>query len=166
MKNIYLVGFMGTGKSTVGKALAKVLNKEFKDLDELIEERENRKIVEIFDQFGEQYFREVETAVVRDISEKEDLVIATGGGVVVNEENFSLLKKSGTLITLVASPETIYERIKDSIERPLLNVENPLDTIKRMLFERAYYYIKSDFIVDTTDREIEDIISEICELIK
>ena len=166
MKNIYLVGFMGTGKSTVGKALAKVLNKEFKDLDELIEERENRKIVEIFEKFGEQYFREVETAVVRDISEKEDLVIATGGGVVVNEENFSLLKKSGTLITLVASPETIYERIKDSIERPLLNVENPLDTIKRMLFERAYYYIKSDFIVDTTDREIEDIISEICELIK
>jgi len=166
MKNIYLVGFMGTGKSTVGKALAKVLNKEFKDLDELIEERENRKIVEIFEKFGEQYFREVETAVVRDISEKEDLVIATGGGVVVNEENFSLLKKSGTLITLVASPETIYERIKDSIERPLLNVENPLDTIKRMMFERAYYYIKSDFIVETTDREIEDIISEICELIK
>jgi shikimate kinase len=166
MKNIYLVGFMGTGKSTVGKALAKVLNKEFKDLDELIEEREKIKIVEIFEQFGEQYFREVETAVVREISEKENLVIATGGGVVVNEENFSLLKKSGTLITLVASPETIYERIKDSIERPLLNVENPLDTIKRMLFERAYYYIKSDFIVDTTDREIEDIISEICELIK
>lgn len=166
MKNIYLVGFMGTGKSTVGKALAKVLNKEFKDLDELIEERENRKIVEIFEQFGEQYFREVETAVVREISEKENLVIATGGGVVVNEENFSLLKKSGTLITLVASPEAIYERIKDSIERPLLNVENPLDTIKRMLFERAYYYIKSDFIVDTTEREIDDIISEICELIK
>jgi len=166
MKNIYLVGFMGTGKSTVGKALAKVLNKEFKDLDELIEERENRKIVEIFDQFGEQYFREVETAVVRDISERENLVIATGGGVVVNEENFSLLKKSGTLITLVASPEAIYERIKDSTERPLLNVENPLDTIKRMLFERAYYYIKSDFIVDTTEREIDDIISEICELIK
>jgi len=166
MKNIYLVGFMGTGKSTVGKALAKVLNKEFKDLDELIEEREKRKIVEIFDQFGEQYFREVETAVVRDISERENLVIATGGGVVVNEENFSLLKKSGTLITLVASPEAIYERIKDSTERPLLNVENPLDTIKRMLFERAYYYIKSDFIVDTTEREIDDIISEICELIK
>jgi shikimate kinase len=166
MKNIYLVGFMGTGKSTVGKALAKVLNKEFKDLDELIEERENRKIVEIFEQFGEQYFREVETAVVREISERENLVIATGGGVVVNEENFSLLKKSGTLITLVASPEAIYERIKDSIERPLLNVENPLDTIKRMLFERAYYYIKSDFIVDTTEREIDDIISEICELIK
>jgi shikimate kinase len=166
MKNIYLVGFMGTGKSTVGKALAKVLNKEFKDLDELIEEREKRKIVEIFEQFGEQYFREVETAVVREISERENLVIATGGGVVVNEENFSLLKKSGTLITLVASPEAIYERIKDSIERPLLNVENPLDTIKRMLFERAYYYIKSDFIVDTTEREIDDIISEICELIK
>lgn len=166
MKNIYLVGFMGTGKSTVGKALAKVLNKEFKDLDELIEEREKIKIVEIFEQFGEQYFREVETAVVREISEKENLVIATGGGVVVNEENFSLLKKSGTLITLVASPEAIYERIKDSTERPLLNVENPLDTIKRMLFERAYYYIKSDFIVDTTEREIDDIISEICELIK
>lgn len=166
MGNIYLIGFMGTGKSTVGKALARSLNREFKDLDELIEEREKKKIVEIFEEFGEEYFRKAETEVVRSISEKKGLIVATGGGVVINEENFNLLKKSGILITLVASPETIYERVKKSSERPLLNVENPLDTIKKMMFERAYYYIKSDFIVDTTDKEVDEILSEICELIK
>lgn len=165
MKNIYLVGFMGTGKSTVGRALAKRLDRVFKDLDDLIEEKENKKIAEIFEEKGEEYFRKIESEVINEISRKENFVIATGGGAVVNEENYKRLKESGVLISLVASPEEIYERTKNSKNRPLLNVQNPIEEIKRLMFERAYYYIKSDHIIDTTGLSVEDVVDEIMEII-
>ncbi|MDK2791249.1 MAG: shikimate kinase [Deferribacteres bacterium] len=165
MKNIYLVGFMGTGKSTVGRALAKRLDRVFKDLDDLIEEKENKKIAEIFEEKGEEYFRKIESEVINEISRKEKFVIATGGGAVVNEENYKRLKESGVLISLVASPEEIYERTKNSKNRPLLNVQNPIEEIKRLMFERAYYYIKSDHIIDTTGLSVEDVVDEIMEII-
>jgi shikimate kinase len=165
MKNIYLVGFMGTGKSTVGRALAKRLDRVFKDLDDLIEEKENKKIAEIFEEKGEEYFRKIESEVINEISRKENFVIATGGGAVVNKENYKRLKESGVLISLAASPEEIYERTKNSKNRPLLNVQNPIEEIKRLMFERAYYYIKSDHIIDTTGLSVEDVVDEIMEII-
>lgn len=164
-KNIYLVGFMGTGKSTVGRALADKTGKIFKDLDDIIEERENKKIVDIFEEKGEEYFRRLESEVIEEVSKSKNYVVATGGGAIVNPTNFQKLKESGVLISLAASPEAIYERVKDSKDRPLLNVENPIEEIKRMMFERAYYYIKSDHIIETTDRSIEQIVEEILELI-
>lgn len=164
-KNIYLVGFMGTGKSTVGKALADKMGKIFKDLDELIEKRESKKIVDIFEEKGEEYFRMLESEIIDEISKTKNYIVATGGGAVVNPVNFQNLKESGVLISLVASPEAVYERVKDSKERPLLNVENPIEEIKRMMFERAYFYIKSDYIVETTDRSIEEIVEEILGII-
>ncbi|MCB4203444.1 shikimate kinase [Deferribacterales bacterium Es71-Z0220] len=164
-KNIYLVGFMGAGKSTVGRALADKTGKIFKDLDDIIEERENKKIVDIFEEKGEEYFRRLESEVIEEVSKSKNYVVATGGGAIVNPTNFQKLKESGVLISLAASPEAIYERVKDSKDRPLLNVENPIEEIKRMMFERAYYYIKSDHIIETTDRSIEEIVEEILELI-
>ncbi|MBC7197387.1 MAG: shikimate kinase, partial [Deferribacterales bacterium] len=163
-KNIYLVGFMGTGKSTVGRALADKTGKIFKDLDDIIEERENKKIVDIFEEKGEEYFRRLESEVIEEVSKSKNYVVATGGGAIVNPTNFQKLKESGVLISLAASPEAIYERVKDSKDRPLLNVENPIEEIKRMMFERAYYYIKSDHIIETTDRSIEEIVEESLEL--
>jgi len=164
-KNIYLVGFMGTGKSTVGRVLADKTGKIFRDLDDMIEDRENKKIVDIFEEKGEEYFRKLESEVIDEISKSKNFVVATGGGAVVNPINFKKLKESGVLISLAASPEAIYERVKDSKDRPLLNVGNPIEEIKRMMFERAYYYIKSDYIIETTDRSIEEIVEEILELI-
>lgn len=164
-KNIYLVGFMGTGKSTVGRVLADKTGKIFRDLDDMIEDRENKKIVDIFEEKGEEYFRKLESEVIDEISKSKNFVVATGGGAVVNPINFKKLKESGVLISLAASSEAIYERVKDSKDRPLLNVGNPIEEIKRMMFERAYYYIKSDYIIETTDRSIEEIVEEILELI-
>lgn len=166
MSNIYLIGFMGTGKTTLGKAISEKLDRRFSDLDDLIEARENRKITDIFMESGEEYFRNVESQVIFELTSQKGLVVATGGGAVINPSNYSNFKKSGTIITLVASPETIYERVKDSSHRPLLNVPNPLDEIKKLLFERAYHYIKSDFIVDTSDKSIDETVDEIVELIK
>lgn len=166
MNNIYLVGFMGTGKTTVGKAISVKTGRVFKDLDDLIEERENKKISEIFLENTEEYFRKVESEVIADIGKKNDLIIATGGGAVINPLNYHNLKKSGILVTLAASPESIYERVTNSAHRPLLNVSNPLEEIKRLMFERAYYYIKSDYIIDTTDRSIDETVEQILELIK
>ena len=166
MNNVYIVGFMGTGKTTVGKGISARTGRDFKDLDDLIEERENKKISDIFFEHGEEYFRRVESEVIADVARQSDLVIATGGGAVMDSTNYQNLKKSGVLITLAASPETVYERVKNSSHRPLLNVPNPLEEIKRLMFERAYHYVKSDYIIDTTDKSVDEVVEEILGFIK
>src|SRR3972149_7672422 len=110
--NIVLVGFMGTGKSVVGKKLAKVLKRELVDTDKLIEKKAGKPIPDIFSENGEPYFRELESKVIEDISKKEKCIIITGGGVVLREENITNLKKNGVIICLNASPKIIYERVK------------------------------------------------------
>lgn len=161
--NIYLIGFMGTGKTTVGKALASKLNKKFSDLDDLIVKKTGKQIVEIFREDGEDEFRKIETEVLKDINEKDDFVVATGGGVLTTEGNYEIMKSNGIIITLAASPEAIYERLKNDETRPLLMVDNVIDEIKRLMFERAPLYIKADYIVDTTERPIDEIVNEIVE---
>ena len=125
MKNIVLVGFMGTGKSVVGKRLAVKLKRDFVELDELIEKKENMPIKDIFEKKGEPYFRQVEKEVVKEASQRKNIVISAGGGAIIDEENFKNLKNSGTIICLKASPETILRRTKDLKTRPLLNVSDP-----------------------------------------
>ncbi|TYB33425.1 shikimate kinase [Flexistipes sinusarabici] len=161
MKNIYLLGFMGSGKTSVGKRLAEKKNMMFIDLDEKIEESEGMSIAEIFAEKGEEYFRDVEKKVLKELSAMDFCIVATGGGAVVDPENLQTMKDSGVTVSLLASPEIVYERVKNSNLRPLLNVENPIDEIKKLMFERAGFYIKSDIVVDTSDLSVDEAADEI-----
>jgi len=161
MKNIYLLGFMGSGKTSVGKRLAEKKNMTFIDLDEKIEESEGMSIAEIFAGKGEEYFRDVEKKVLKELSAMDSCIVATGGGAVMDPENLQTMKDSGVTVSLLASPEIVHERVKNSNLRPLLNVENPIDEIKKLMFERAAFYIKSDIIVDTSDLSVDEAADEI-----
>ena len=138
MKNIILVGYMGCGKTTVGKNLARICEMAFLDTDELIEEQQGRTISEIFATDGEAVFRDMETQALKEMlkKKKEGFVISTGGGMPVREENRELLKQLGKVFYLKAEPETIYERVKGDTKRPLLQCENPLNRIQEMLAQR------------------------------
>jgi len=157
MKNIVLVGFMGTGKSSVGRVLARHTRRQFVDLDRYIEEKEKRKIRDIFEKDGEERFRALEKDAVRRWSAAENHVITTGGGTVVDPENLAALK-SGILITLLAKPETIYERVKHSKNRPLLkDKKDLLAEIRRLLEARRPFYEKSDFYFDTDGKSASQV---------
>ncbi len=159
--NIVLVGFMGTGKTAVGKKLARVLKREFIDTDKIIEDRAGKTISKIFADDGEANFRDLEAEVIKDISERNGSVIITGGGAVLRDENINNLKKNGIIFCLKAMPEVIYNRVKNDTKRPLLQVENPLEKIKEMLEQRKKYYEKADCIVDTSEMTVEDVVKEI-----
>lgn len=164
--NIVLVGFMGTGKSAVGQRLAERLNMRFVSTDELIEKQEGRPITEIFAKSGEPYFRKIEKEVVRRVSELDNVVIAAGGGVVLDEENMENLRKKGVIICLSATPEVIYQRTRDYNHRPLLNVPDPTKRIKELLDKRAPFYEKAEFSVDTSSLSIDDVVEEVLKITK
>jgi len=130
-QNLILIGFMGSGKSTVGKKLSKTLEMNFVDTDHYIEKKEKMKIKDIFEQKGEKYFREIESKYIREISKMNHTVISTGGGVVASEENMKFLKKNGFVIYLDCTVECIYERVSRRNTRPLLN--NVKDLRKRII---------------------------------
>ena len=161
MKNIAIVGFMGTGKTSVAKALAKELGKEYVNIDELVEKMEKRPIKDIFKDSGEAYFRKVEKEAVKKVSQKTDQVIDAGGGVVLDEENMAVLKKTGLVICLWADPEAIWQRTKDHDHRPLLNVTDPKKRIKELLDYRRPFYEKADYHVDSTDGNVAVIVDKI-----
>lgn len=164
MNNIILVGFMGTGKSVVGKELAKKLNKDFVELDDIIETREKMPIKDIFEKKGEPYFRRVEKKVVKEASLKDNTIISAGGGAIIDEENFKNLKNSGTIICLKASPETILKRTKGLKTRPLLNVQDPKKQIEELLKKRKPCYSKADFSIETDNLSIKQVVEEILKL--
>jgi shikimate kinase len=166
MKNIYLVGFMATGKTSVGRELAKELGKDFFDLDDLIEQREKMRIVEIFQQKGEPYFRKLEKEAIIEVSSKKDLVVGCGGGVIVNEENLANLKKSGLVICLKADMDIILERSKASEQRPLLIVEDPRSRIAELLNKREPFYNQADYKIDTTNLKIKEVVVKIMAIIE
>jgi shikimate kinase len=163
VKNISLVGFMGTGKTSVGKILGKRLNRPVMDVDRYIEEKEKRKIAKIFRDSGEAYFRSVEKEAIREISRQQGLVITTGGGAVIDPENFQALKASGWVIGLSATPETIYQRVKDSRHRPLLGGEDKFSEIKRLLEARKPFYEKADFYFETDGQNSAQVAGLIIE---
>lgn len=161
MKNIVLVGFMGTGKSVVGKQLARQLKMKFVSTDDIIEEREKKSIAEIFEKSGEPYFRKIEKEAVREVSNLDNFVIAAGGGVVLDDENMANLRKKGVIICLNAAPEKIYERTKLYKHRPLLNVENPIEKIRQLLNLRAPFYAKADYQIDAANKSVKEVAAEI-----
>lgn len=162
MKNIVLIGFMGAGKSSVGRALSEALHMQYISTDDIIEEQEKMKIVEIFKTKGEKYFREREKEVIKEVSNMKGCIIATGGGSVLNWENVEHLKKGGEIFFLKAKPEVIYERIKDDKGRPLLNVADPISTIKRILKARIALYRKAaDYTIDTSALSIDEVVEKI-----
>lgn len=161
MRNIVLVGFMGTGKTAVAKRLAKNLGREFLELDELIEKKEGVSIREIFEKKGEPYFRTLEKEVVKEAAQRQGVVISAGGGTIIDEENFNNLKKNGIIICLEASPEIILKRTKGKTCRPLLNVPDPKKKIEELLEERDPYYKKADHSINTDNLSIEAVTEEI-----
>ncbi|MBI4982574.1 MAG: shikimate kinase [Candidatus Omnitrophica bacterium] len=165
MKNIYLVGFMGTGKSAVGKELAKLKKWQFLDLDELIELKEKRMIADIFAKNGEAYFRKIEKNTLKEVSQQKRFVVACGGGVVIDPENIQVMKQTGMLICLKAAPEAILKRTSGCTHRPLLNVKDPKKQIELLLKLRAPYYAAAHKIIDTSKISVKQVVSKILRLI-
>ena len=164
--NIVLTGFMGTGKSKIGKRLAKRLGMSYLDTDELIEEREKDSVPAIFKKKGEEYFRRLETKVVKEVALLDNYVISTGGGVVLREGNIRLLKKNAFIVCLFASPEVILKRTEGNDNRPLLGVNNQKKRIEELLALRKPYYEKADFSVDTSALDSEGVVEEIIEFLE
>ncbi len=161
MKNIALVGFMGTGKTTIACMLAEKFKAEYVDIDDLIQIKQNMSIVNIFAEKGEPFFRKIEKEVVAEIAQKQDKIIACGGGVVLDKDNISNLKKKGVLICLQAKPEEILKRTRDYEHRPLLNVPDPKQKITELLNAREVYYAAADYSVDTSGLSKIEVVDKI-----
>lgn len=161
--NIVLTGFMGTGKTEVGKTLARVTGYVFVDVDAEIEKRLQMTVSAIFDTHGEAEFRRIETEVLRDLSRRTRSVIATGGGAVTSAENRSLLRSGGVVVCLTASTRTILHRVRGNSDRPLLKAENPALRIQELLEARQPFYDQADVMVSTDGKRPKEIAEEIIE---
>lgn len=163
--NIILIGFMGCGKSSVGIRLSYALKRTVIDTDKLIEKKQNMTISEIFAEYGEAAFRQMETECLRELIKAEDnRIISTGGGLPVREENHALLKELGRVYYLKVTPEAVYERLKGDNTRPLLRGENPKEKIKELLSQREAFYEKcAENIIEVSYKGFEEIIEEIVE---
>lgn len=159
MRNIVLIGFMGTGKSTVGKRLAQSLAWDFVDTDCEIGEVTSLSVTEIFRRHGETRFRSEERIVVARLSQQEQIVIATGGGTVVDARNLEALARNGIIIGLHASMEAILSRIGHKNDRPLL--KDTKEAIEKLWIKRQECYAQAEFTVDTSQKDIDQVVSEI-----
>lgn len=164
--NIVLIGFMGTGKTAVGKRLAALLNKNFYDSDQEIESVTGMTIPQIFARYGEIRFRSEENLAIARLAQHDNCVIATGGGVTINPDNMRLLREKGIIICLSAKPEIIYERVKRRNNRPLLKKGDLYQTIVKLMEERAEIYREADFFLDTSGLDFQEIIARIIEFVE
>lgn len=152
---------MGTGKTAVGRELSRLLNMKLIDIDTEIEKSQKMTINEIFRQFGEPRFREIETEMIKKLSEDKNTIISAGGGAVLRQENMDALGKNGVIVCLMATPETILKRTSHNSDRPLLQVENPLGRIRELLDFRKPFYEKADIMIDTEGKTPLQIAEEI-----
>jgi len=165
-RNIVLTGFMGTGKTAVGRIVARRLGRGFVDIDEEVERRAGKPIARIFAKNEESAFRQMENELCRELSEQRGLVIATGGGTLVDPENRKLLKKNGTVVCLTCEVDELLRRVSGESHRPLLFVADPRGTIERLLAERAPAYGKIPWPIDTTTLSREQVASSVSALVK
>lgn len=164
-KNIFLIGFMGSGKSTIARLLAEETKCELVEMDETIEKEAGLSINKIFETYGEKYFRDLESKLVERIADKGGAVVSCGGGAVLREENVLNMKKNGKIIYLSATPETIFERVRYSTNRPLLNGNMKVDYIRTLMEKRLPIYEKAaDVVVDVNQKTKSEIVKEIMSL--
>ena len=161
LSNLALIGFMGTGKTSVGRLVAETLGFEFLDTDELIQSRTGRTIADIFAREGEPAFRELERQVVQELSTREKTVISTGGGLPTNVENLAALKSFALVVCLWASPEKIWERVRHQSHRPLLLDADPQQKIRDLLAARAPFYREADVLINTDQRSAREVAQQI-----
>lgn len=164
MKSIYLTGFMGAGKTTVGKALGEKLNLPVYDSDEIIIKKERRSIEKIFQENGEAYFRDLETEILRSLP-TQNAIITTGGGIVLKKENRDFMKEHGIVIFLYCSPEMIFERLKDDSTRPLLQ-GNKMKEIETRLKKRLPLYKEAEYMIDTTHLTVGEAVENIIRFLQ
>lgn len=168
MNNIVFIGFMCSGKTTIGRALAKEIDFEFIDTDKWISKQMNLTVGEIFAEKGEDYFRQLETNTVRDFSKNlSNTVLSTGGGLSIRQENIPYLKEIGTVVFLSVSKDGVLERLNPNIERPLLAGGNPGKKVEELLAVRGPIYEEvADFIVDTNDKSVMEIVEEVKRVLR
>ena len=165
--SIALIGFMGMGKTAVGKALAERLGKEFIELDALIEQKAEKTIPEIFKQDGEVIFRELEIQAAKEVSQRKNVVIACGGGIVLNKINIDRLKKGCLIVCLTASPRVILKRTSGDENRPLLKVVDRTSEIERLLkFRKPFYERAADITINTSRLSIDSVVEQIINKLK
>ena len=151
-ENIVLVGFMGSGKSAIGRSIAKRLGFQFLDSDQIVVQRAGRPIVDIFAEEGEEAFRNYETQALESLQHHKRCVVATGGGAVLREHNRELLRELGFVVCLTASEDAIFERVSRTNKRPLLRTENPRETLHKLLEARQpAYTAAAQLTLDTTE---------------
>ena len=163
-ENIILTGFMGTGKSAVGQILAKKTGLAFVDSDDLIVKAAGKSINSIFEEDGEGVFRQIEAKVISEVCKNKGQVISTGGGAVTIEDNLRIMKDSGLLVALTATPDVILSRIEKEGHRPLLKKDNSRQKIEELVLKREEFYKKADFTIDTTDISPDAVAEKIVKL--
>lgn len=161
--NVALIGFMGVGKTVIGKALAEKLNRKFIELDSLIEQKAGKSIPDIFEQDGEITFRELEIEVTKEISRELNSVIACGGGIVLNQINIDRLKRKSRIVYLTMSPAVILKRVlSGGGERPLLKVANPTLAIRELLrLRKPFYERAADIKINTSKLNVDAVVEQI-----
>jgi shikimate kinase len=159
--NIALIGFMGAGKTSVGRLVADQLHFEHHDTDEIIQARTGRTITEIFSAEGEPAFRKLESELVEELAGRTRIVIATGGGLPVNPQNLASLKTHALVVCLWASPEKIWERVKNQTHRPLLHDADPQKKIRELLAAREPFYRQADVLLNTERRSVREVAQQV-----
>ena len=161
-RSIFLIGFMGAGKSTIARALQRELGCPLIEMDERIVKEQGMSINDIFAQYGEDHFRDIESQLIVDIGKEEPSIVSCGGGVVVRPQNTQNMKEIGRIVFLKATPETIYERVKNSTDRPILNGHMNVEYIAELMEKRrALYEATADITIQTDGKTREQICEEI-----
>ena len=171
-KIVYLAGFMGAGKSTVGPILANTLGWNYYDLDKVIEERLGKKIKTIFEENGETFFRHIESEVLKELSHNNNVIISLGGGTIVNQNNLNIIKNTGKIIYLKASIDSIYKRVAFKRDRPNLIIdgeefskEKLIQKINNLFSAREKYYNQADLTIDTDNISIGVTVDKLAKII-
>jgi len=165
MKNLVLVGFMGSGKSSIGRRVAARLNRDFVDVDVVIEQREQRRISEIFEMDGEHSFRRIEAEVVKELAARTDgCVIATGGGVVLNADNLHALRHNGVLVVLWVDADTAHQRTAHKQHLPLLKAPDRHARVKELFTKREALYRAAGTLVDTCGKTLDQVVEEVAAI--
>jgi shikimate kinase len=165
-KNIALIGFMAVGKSAIGRTLARKLRRRFVDLDRVIERAEGSKVREIFEREGEAYFRQLEKQALATVLEANNQVIATGGGVILDDQNIQILRDKAVLIGLSAEMDVLLARAGDGTKRPLLQGSNRREKIEGLLRQRAARYAQAHVTIDTSNLTVDQVVKKIIGMLE